>query len=63
MQTFEERINELKEDISSAKTSIHNLEEDDYDYSHYMIIKLYIEKVEKVIVEHPDVIAVAWAND
>ena len=37
--------------------------EDDYNYSHYMIIKLCIEKVEKVIVEHSDVIAVAWAND
>lgn len=60
---FEETINKLREDISSAKTSIHDLEEDDYNYSHYMIIKLCIEKVEKVIVEHPDVVAVAWAND
>ena len=39
------------------------LDKDDYNYSHYMIIKLCIEKVEKVIAEHPDVIAVAWAND
>lgn len=60
---FEEKINELKENISSAKEAIREFEEDDYDYEHYMTIKSYIEKVEKVITEQPDVIAVAFAND
>ena len=60
---FEEKINKLKERISSCEESICDLKEDDYDYDHYQTIECYIQKVEKVIAEQPDVIAVAWAND
>ena len=60
---FEEKIRELKESILNDKNCINNLEEDDYDYDHYMAIKQYIEIVEKAIADHPDVIAVAFAED
>lgn len=62
-QQFEEIIHKLKEDISSTKCSINEIEEDDYDYDHYRWIKEMIETVESLIEEDKDLIAVAYAND
>ena len=59
---FEERINELKEDISHTKECIKDFEEDDYEYNHYMRIKEDLEKVNEIIKNDKDVIVVAYQS-
>ncbi len=57
---FEEKIIELKEDIASKKDCIKDVEEDDYNYNHFMWIKEYIEQVDVIIKNDPTIIAVAF---
>ena len=60
---FEERITVLKENIACKREYIKDIEEDDYDYNHYMWIKKDIEKVEEIIKNDPDIIVAAYASD
>lgn len=60
---FEERIKALKEDIKENKGYIKDVEEDDYDYNHFMWIKEYLEKAEQLTKEDESLIVVAFAND
>ena len=60
---FEDKINELKENIAVLKASIKEIQEDDYDYEHFMRIKMCIDQVEQIVKDYPDVIVVAFAND
>ena len=60
---FSETIRELKEEIQSEKSFIKGLENDDYDYDHYMCIKNDLELVEKLIREDPELIVAAFASD
>ena len=60
---FSETIKELKEEIQSEKSFIKGMENDDYDYDHYMYIKNDLELVEKLIKEDPELIVAAFASD
>ena len=60
---FSETIKELKEEIQSEKSFIKGLENDDYDYDHYMCIKNDLELVEKLIREDPELIVAAFVSD
>ena len=57
---FDKNIQKLKERIAEYQSSVQCLFEDDYDYDHYMLIKKYIEIVEKLIEEDPDLVVVAY---
>ena len=59
---FEEKINNLKENINYKKEYIKDVEEDDYDYNHYMWIKKDIERVEKIIDEDANIVVEAYAS-
>ena len=59
---FEEKIKEIKESIKSQKNYIKDIEEDDYDYNHYVWIKQDIERVEEIIKNDPDIVVVAFAS-
>ena len=59
---FENKINELKEDILYKNDYIKDTEEDDYNYNHYMWIKEYIDEVEKIIKNDPEVVVVAFES-
>lgn len=59
---FEEKIKEVKENITYKKDYIKDIEEDDYDYNHYMWIKEDIERVEQIIKDNPDIVVVAYAS-
>ena len=59
---FERTIKELKEQIEYRKCDIKDLEED-YDIEHYRTIETYLEMVEEIIKEDPNIIVVAYAND
>ena len=60
---FEEKIQEIKDRVVDTNDYIKDIEEDDYDYKHYMWIKKDIEQIESIISEDPDIIVVAYAND
>ena len=61
--SFEEKIKEIKEIIRETSNCIADLQEDDYDYDHYMCIKRDIEIVERLITNDPELIVVAFASD
>jgi len=60
---FEEKINDIKEYIEDRKEEMQEIEEDDYDYDHYMWIKEYLEKIDQLMKEDESLIVVAFAND
>lgn len=60
---FKEAIEDLKEEICSNDCTYKELEDDDYDYEHFMQIEDYIKKIERLIKENPDLIVTAMASD
>ena len=61
-ECFEEKIKEAKQIAMDKKEYIKDIEEDDYDYNHYMWIKEDITRVEKIMENNPDVVVVAFAS-
>ena len=61
-ECFEEKIKETKQIAIDKKEYIKDIEEDDYDYNHYMWIKEDIMQVEKIMEENPDIVVVAFAS-
>lgn len=60
---FEENIQKIKEYLLGTQQSKKDIEEDDYDYLHYMSIKNHLEQVERMMKEDPSVVVVAFASD
>lgn len=60
---FKESINEIKEKIQQNEAYIKEMEEDDYDYDHYMYIKNYLASVERLMKEDPELIVAVFASD
>lgn len=59
---FQKRINKLNDEIKQTRLTIKDVEEDDYDYNHYMWIKEYIEIVKEKIKTDENLIVIAFAS-
>lgn len=60
---FEENIQKIKEYLLETQQSKKDIEEDDYDYLHYMSIKSHFEQVERIMKEDQSVVVAAFASD
>ena len=60
---FEENIADIKERIDGLKETIKDLENDDYDYDHYICIENDLKTAKRISEEHPEIVVVAYASD